>query len=275
MPGTVDRLVLARMDARWEALEGRRHDQIGEAVEDHVDVDARGRLLSQVFFERPADTIALPDERFQVDTFLRGIDGGEHRIVQLAPVPVHLEEVLANPRLREMLVGKALRACTQLAPRGVGCQHGDDDRLQPDQDAEASQHQARRTAAAKPAPFHLKLQETPSLSRGVEWSVLLRAVRPRVIGIAIAATEHVAVSPGDALHDARAGLDVETATGTDGNAANVLAHFLAGSDNRFDHIPGLKATHLLLTHQVAAWEAGRRQARPLIAATSHAPNAQH
>src|SRR5205085_12607745 len=90
------------------------------------------------------------------------------------------------------------------------------------------------------------LQDAASFSCGEEWSVLRQAARPHVIGVAITTAENTAVFPGDALHDARSGLDVEAAAGADADATNVLAHLLASRDHRFDHIPRLKAMHLLL-----------------------------
>src|SRR5438270_9922866 len=110
-------------------------------------------------------------------------------------------------------------------------------------------------------PSSENLQDTPAFGSGEEWSVLRHAARPHVIGVAITTAENTAVCPGDALHDARWRLDVEASAGADADATNVLAHFLTRRDHRLDHIPRLKAMHLLLAQQVAAREAGRRQAR--------------
>ena len=96
-----------------------------------------------------------------------------------------------------------------------------------------------------------------------------------MIGVAIATTQHTAVAPGDALHDSRAGLDVEATTRADGDATNVLARFLAARHGGTHDVARLEAVHLLLAHHIATREAVAREPCPLVAAASHAADAEH
>ncbi len=129
VPGPADGTVIQDLDRRREALEGARDDQIGKAVEDDVHGDALLGLARQVLLERLANGIALPDERLQIDSLLRGVDGGEHGVVELAAVAVDPEVVLADAGRRELRVRKALGLSPPLEP-GDDAQHDQDGGLQ-------------------------------------------------------------------------------------------------------------------------------------------------
>ena len=71
---------------RQAAVELLRHDEVGEGVEDDVDLDAALVGVDEGLAEAPTDGIGLPDVGLEVDPRGRGLDVGEHV----------LEEVLAE-----------------------------------------------------------------------------------------------------------------------------------------------------------------------------------
>ena len=90
-----------------------------------------------------------------------------------------------------------------------------------------------------------------------------------MIAVAITALDEGAVFVRDALHCTVFGLDVETAGFAYRDTPRMGTGLLTGGYYRTHHVAGLKAVHLLLPHQKAAWEAVLCQSRALIAATPH------
>src|SRR5512146_2057881 len=93
MTRAADGAVAQRVDVGREALERAWHDEIAKEVEYHVDGDAFGGLPQQMLLEFSADRIILPDVGLEVDAVSRGINGIEHRPIDIAPVGVDLERI--------------------------------------------------------------------------------------------------------------------------------------------------------------------------------------
>ena len=79
------------MDHIGEPLELRRHDHVGEAVEDHVNLDPLARLALQGLHKATAQRVALPDKSFEKDVFPGVLYLGEHHLVELDAVGVELD----------------------------------------------------------------------------------------------------------------------------------------------------------------------------------------
>src|SRR5215204_5473351 len=81
---------------RGKPLERRRHQHIGQPVEDDVNLDPLARLTGQGIHKTASDLISFPDERPDEDLVLRSLDLVEHRLVEADPVRVDLQSVLAR-----------------------------------------------------------------------------------------------------------------------------------------------------------------------------------
>ena len=75
-------------DVGWEAVERAGDDQVGELVEDDVDLDPPVSRLDQRVLEGLTDFVALPDEGLEEDPGLGLADGIEHVLVEVFPVAV-------------------------------------------------------------------------------------------------------------------------------------------------------------------------------------------
>src|SRR6266545_2407035 len=68
VPDAVESAELQCVDRLRETFEPWRHNQIGEAVENNIDIDALGSLARQALLKCLANWIALPDERLEEDS---------------------------------------------------------------------------------------------------------------------------------------------------------------------------------------------------------------
>ena len=75
-------------DVAREGVEAPPHHQVGELVEDDVDLDAPVGRVDQRVLERLTDRVALPDEGLEEDPGLRLPDRVEHVAVQVLAVGV-------------------------------------------------------------------------------------------------------------------------------------------------------------------------------------------
>src|ERR1700674_3689763 len=124
-------IVSQHIDIGRKDFEFAGHDDVGEIVEDNVNLDALGSLARQVIFECLAHRIAFPDISFQVDRFLRGINGREHRVVKLAPVIKELDFVFTNIHLFQVMMGETTLGLMPLTPNRNSLENEHDYPLQP------------------------------------------------------------------------------------------------------------------------------------------------
>ncbi|MCY1530154.1 hypothetical protein D9M68_653300 [compost metagenome] len=80
---------------------------------------------------------------------------------------------------------------------------------------------------------------------------------------------------GNALHRPGCSLDVEGASCSDGDTTDVSSGPLPSGNDGLDHIASLEAECALASHEIAAREAVRGKAGPLIASPPCALDAQH
>jgi hypothetical protein len=78
------------VDPLREPLERGRHENVGQPVEDDVDLDPLACLSGQGLHKTAPDLVTLPDKRSDEDLVLRGLDLVEHRLVEADPVSVDL-----------------------------------------------------------------------------------------------------------------------------------------------------------------------------------------
>ena len=78
----------ADRDVAWEGEEAPRDDEVGELVEDDVDLDAAVGRVDQRVLERLTNGVALPDEGLEEDPRLRLADGIQHVAVEVLAVGV-------------------------------------------------------------------------------------------------------------------------------------------------------------------------------------------
>src|SRR5918994_1276531 len=130
---------------RGKPLERRRHQHIGQPVEDDVNLDSLARLTGQGIHKTASDLISFPDERPDEDLVLCSLDLVEHRLVEADPVRVDLQPVLA--RLHSYLglvlpwesLPRTLAALAELCHRD---EHTNDHRLQRRQSEEGPQSES-------------------------------------------------------------------------------------------------------------------------------------
>ena len=125
-----------------------RHDEIAEGVEDDVDGDALARFADERLLELLADGVALPDERLEEDRLGGAVDGFEHGVVEVAPVAVDTQGVLADVELGLIEVGEALGWAAARALLGDRQQNGGGDHLHADGDGEGPPEEAHGREAA-------------------------------------------------------------------------------------------------------------------------------
>src|ERR1700680_2447776 len=111
----MDGIVTEQVYVGRKNFEFARHDDIGEIVKDNIDIDAFGCLTRKMVFEGLADGIVFPDEGFQVNALLRGIDGSEHRVVQLASIVEELDFIFTNLYYFEVLMRESTLGLVSLA----------------------------------------------------------------------------------------------------------------------------------------------------------------
>ena len=75
---------------RRKLLEFVRHHCIAKAVENDEDIHSFMGFSRQVLFEFLTNRVAFPDVGFQVNAFLRGVNGGQHRIEEVAAIIIQL-----------------------------------------------------------------------------------------------------------------------------------------------------------------------------------------
>src|SRR5579872_7108027 len=168
----MDRAIAQRMDAGGKLLELTRHDEIAENVEDHIHRDILLGLARQVLLEFLTDRIIFPDERLEVNTFSGGVNGGEHRIIHVAPIGVDLERVAVESDLRQLIMGKGCRSAPVLPLFIYRGEHGDSDRLQRHHDRERSREETDNEMAA----WHA--EQPPLPGRRIAW-LSHRCLSPR------------------------------------------------------------------------------------------------
>ena len=83
-----DQRVPADRDVLGEDEEGAGDDQVGELVEDDVDLDPAIGRVDQRVLERLPDGVALPDEALEEDPRLRLTDGVQHVAIEVLAVGV-------------------------------------------------------------------------------------------------------------------------------------------------------------------------------------------
>src|SRR5918993_3445244 len=130
---------------RGKPLERRRHQHIGQPVEDDVNLDSLARLTGQGIHKTASDLISFPDERPDEDLVLCSLDLVEHRLVEADPVGVDLQPVLArlHSYLGLVLPRESLpQTLAALAELGHRDEHTNDHRLQRRQCEEDPQSQS-------------------------------------------------------------------------------------------------------------------------------------
>src|SRR3989442_2726836 len=106
MPRTVDGTVFERVHWRGKRrFEGSWDHEIAETIKDDIDRDTLFRFPSQVHAKFLADSIIFPDVSFYINTLLCRIDCLQHRIIQITPVGVQPEDILANLHFLEGIIG--------------------------------------------------------------------------------------------------------------------------------------------------------------------------
>src|SRR5829696_5354505 len=83
-----DQRMPAYRDVLRQGDEGPRHDEIGEFVEDYVDLDAAIGGIDQRVLERLTNGVALPDEGLEEDPRLGLTDGVQHVAIEVLTVGV-------------------------------------------------------------------------------------------------------------------------------------------------------------------------------------------
>ena len=106
-----DQWMAAYRDVLGEDEEGARHHQVGELVEDHVDLDPAIGCLDQRILERLTDGVALPDEALEEDPRLGLTDGVQHVAIEVFTVGID-GDLGAADRDR---AGRESRECGRLA----------------------------------------------------------------------------------------------------------------------------------------------------------------
>src|SRR5215469_1196615 len=96
VPQPAKSLVLQQVHLRRKDLEIVWHHQICKTVIDGVDLDSLSGFARKSLFKLLAYFIPFPDVGFQVDALLRGINGGEHSVVEITPIAINLENVLSD-----------------------------------------------------------------------------------------------------------------------------------------------------------------------------------
>src|SRR5215217_3329794 len=134
---------------RGEPLERRRHEHVGQPVEDDVDIHTLASFTGQGIHEAAPDLVTLPDKRPDEDLVLRGLDLVEHRLVEADPVGVDLQPVLARLHLylglvlpRESLP-RTLAALAELGHRDERTNHHRLQRRQSEEDPQSKSAQRR------------------------------------------------------------------------------------------------------------------------------------
>ena len=83
-----DQRMPAYGDVLGEDEEGAGDDEVGELVEDDVDLDSAIGRIDQRVFERLTDGVALPDEALEEDSRLGLADGVQHVAIEVFAVGV-------------------------------------------------------------------------------------------------------------------------------------------------------------------------------------------
>src|SRR5450759_4591059 len=94
------------MDTGRKRLERTRYHQVGKGIEYNININPLLRFPSKVLLQLLANSIALPDIRFQVNAFLRIINGLQHRGKEIAPISIQLKIIIANPHFTQQQVWK-------------------------------------------------------------------------------------------------------------------------------------------------------------------------
>src|SRR5579872_4613086 len=79
------------MDVWLETFEFTRDDHIAEVIIDNIDCDPFVRFALKMVFKCLAGLVAFPDIRFQVNTFVSIIYGGQHSVKKVTAKIINLE----------------------------------------------------------------------------------------------------------------------------------------------------------------------------------------
>ena len=93
------------MNLRRKLLELRWNDQVGETVEDDVNLDALACFAAQGFHKAAAELVSFPDKGFEKDMLAGVLYFVEHRLVELHAVRVDLQPAIFCFQLYLGLVG--------------------------------------------------------------------------------------------------------------------------------------------------------------------------
>ena len=127
------------MHCRREDLEGVGHDQIAEAIEDHIDLHPLLGFACQGILEGLTDLVLFPYIGFEIHTLLCCINRCKHGIVEITPIIVDAQAIVSHLHFVERRMGKASLLPVSLALLGDDLEDKDNGRFQ--EDHQAGQYQ--------------------------------------------------------------------------------------------------------------------------------------
>src|SRR6478672_1137599 len=140
MPGAANRPEREHAHGWREPFEGARYDEIAERVVDDVDGYPLLCLRSEALFEGASNRIIFPKIGLEVDALAGVVNRVEHRFVEMLPVTIYLQPVVARgqfwqAQMRETTGRQPLRASSRYERK-----HGDERRLERDQSHNQRHH---------------------------------------------------------------------------------------------------------------------------------------